>query len=476
MSSATLEDESTISVIDPSTGELVREVEAGGATAIDAAVARARETFESGVWHKKPASERARILWKLADLLEGSIDELADIESLNVGLRPVRARGLVKVSAEYLRYCAGWCSKIAGRTIELNVNGPTSLREFHTFTLKQPIGVAGLITPWNGPLYCAVMKLAPALAAGCSCVLKPSELAPLFVPPLERLMQEAGIPDGVANIVNGYGHIAGAALAAHPDVDKIAFTGSTQTGRQIVQASTGNLKRVMLELGGKSPVLVFNDADIERAVAGAAMGIYTNAGQGCIAGSRIYVQRGIHDEFVDRLATTTRAIKVGGRSDDDADIGPVVSERQLQRIMGFIEEGRSSGADIVVGGCRIDRPGFFVEPTMIAGATPEMRLVREEIFGPVVAVGTFEDENDALRQANTSTYGLAAYVWTNNVGRAHRMVKSLQAGMVWINCQLVYDPAVPVGGYKQSGWGREGAWEGIDAFLETKAAYLDLQV
>jgi aldehyde dehydrogenase (NAD+) len=470
-----MQDHSTISVFDPSTGDLIVEMEAGGVAAIDDAVARARETFRSGVWRNKPASERARILWRLADLIEEAIDQIAETESRNVGMRPVRARGLVTASAEYLRYCAGWCTKISGRSSDLKLSGPTALREFHTYTLKEPIGVVGAITPWNGPLYCAVMKLAPVLAAGCSCVLKPSELAPLFVPALERLMRQAGIPDGVVSVVVGYGPTAGASLAAHQGVDKVAFTGSAETGRQILQAATGNLKGVMLELGGKSPVLVFNDADMDRAVPGAAIGVFTNSGQGCVCGSRVYVQRDIFDEFAERLAIATRAIKVGGRHDEDADIGPLISERQVERVLNFIDEGRSEGAEIRAGGRRIDRSGFFVEPTMITDITPEMRLVREEIFGPVVAVGTFEDETDAIEQANASTYGLAAYVWTNNVARAHRMARALDAGMVWLNCQHVHDPSMPIGGYKQSGWGREGAWEGIDAYLQTKSVYVDLQ-
>lgn len=467
-----------IPVVDPSTGDLIAEIEDGGAQAVDEAVLRARATFDSGVWRNKPGSEQARIMWRFAELLEEAADELGEIDSLNTGMRPLHARNLVGVAAEGVRYCAGWTTKIHGQSMDLRVGGGISglPGEYHAYTVKEPVGVAGLITPWNGPLYCAVMKIAPALAAGCSAVLKPAEEAPLFTPALERIMLSAGIPEGVINIVNGRGHTTGAAIAAHPGIDKIAFTGSTETGKLVVQAATGNLKKVMLELGGKSPVLVFADADLEKAALGAAMGIFINSGQGCICGSRIYVQRSVYDEFLDRLAKAARNIRVGGSRDENVDIGPLISERQMKRVLGFIEEGRAEGVEVVTGGNRIDRKGFFVEPTVLAGVSDDMRLMREEIFGPVVGVVPFDDEREALAAANGSDFGLAAAIWTKDVGRAHRMAKAIQAGTVWVNCQLVLNPSMPFGGYKQSGWGRERSWEGVDSFLQTKSVLTNLQI
>lgn len=466
-----------IEVVNPSTGELITEIEDGGAKAIDEAVARARVTFESGAWYSRPASERAKILWRFADLLEERAEELGNIDALDTGMRPAHAKNLVITTCEAVRYNAGWITKIAGQAIDLSVRGGISgiPGSFHAYSLKQPVGVAGLITPWNGPLYCAVMKIAPALAAGCSAVLKPAEQAPLFVPKLKEILLEAGVPEGVINIVNGYGRTAGAALAAHPDVDKIAFTGSTQTGKTVVEAATGNLKKVMLELGGKSPVLVFEDADIERAAKGAAMGIFINSGQGCICGSRIYVHRSIRDAFVEKLIEAARAVRIGGSHEDNVDIGPLITERQMNRVLGFIDEGRKEGAEVLIGGKRIDRPGFFVEPTVFANVTADMRLQREEIFGPVVTVSCFDDEDEALALANQSDLGLAAAVWTTNLARGHRMAKAIQAGTVWLNCQLVLDPSMPFGGYKQSGWGRERSLNGVEAYLETKSIYADLQ-
>jgi aldehyde dehydrogenase (NAD+) len=319
------------------------------------------------------------------------------------------------------------------------------------------------------------MKIAPALAAGCSVVLKPAEQAPLFVAGLEEILGEAGIPTGVVNCVNGLGRTAGAALAAHPDVDKIAFTGSTRTGKSIVEAATGNLKKVMLELGGKSPVLVFEDADIEKAAKGAAMGIFINSGQGCICGSRIYVHARVRDVFVEKLVAEARAVRLGGSHEENVDIGPLITEQHMNRVLGYIEGGRKEGAEILTGGSRIDRPGFFVEPTVLANVRDDMRVQHEEIFGPVVTVSSFEDEDEAVALANHTDLGLAAAVWTRDLARGHRMAKAIQAGTVWLNCQLVLDPCMPFGGYKQSGWGRERSLDGIEAYMETKSVYADLQ-
>ena len=463
----------TIAVYDPSTEEQIGEVRDGGAAAVDEAVGRARECFRSGAWTDKTPADRAKILWKAADLLEQRADEIGSIDSRNVGMAKGHARNLVFAAAEQMRYYSGWCTKIYGKSADLKSAGGITGQpaSYHGYTIKEPVGVAGCIVPWNGPALNAIIKLAPALTAGCSVVLKPAEETPLSAPVLGQVLADAGVPDGVVNIVDGYGHTAGAALAAHPDVDKIAFTGSTEVGKLIVQAASGNLKKVMLELGGKSPVLIYNDADLPTAIAGAALGIFINSGQGCVCGSRVFVQRGVYDQVVEGIAKAGKALRLGGPDDGDVDIGPLISRKQMDRVLGYIDEGRGDGVEVVTGGGRLDRKGYFVEPTVLTGVRPDMRLYREEIFGPVVAIMPFDDEEEVIAEANNSVYGLAAAVWTQDITRAHRLAKRLEAGTVWLNAQFAWDPAMPFGGYKQSGWGYEYGIEGVEAYMKTKSVY-----
>ncbi|CAJ1493528.1 aldehyde dehydrogenase family protein [[Mycobacterium] kokjensenii] len=465
-----------IPIIDPATEEQIGEFNDGGAEAVDAAVERARSSFESGVWSDIPARERAKVLWRIADLIDQHAGELAQIDSANTGMPLMQAQMIAPTCAEIFRYYAGWCTKLNGEAYQVQMTGGISgaHADLHAYTLKEPYGVVGLIFPWNGPVFNACTKLAPALAAGCSSVAKPAEETPLSALVLDRLLTEAGVPDGVVNLVTGYGHTAGAALVEHTGVEKIAFTGSTEVGRRIVTASAGNLKRVSLELGGKSPVLIYDDADLNTAITTAAMGIFIHSGQGCICGSRIFVQRGVYDQVVEGIAMVANNLQLGGPKDDGAVIGPLISEKQLNRVMGFIDEGKRDRVEVITGGHRLDRRGYFVHPTVLADVDPGMRLYQEEIFGPVVTVLPFEDDDEAVALANDSEYGLAATAWTNDLGRAHRLAKRLRAGTVSLNCQMIFDHSVPFGGYKQSGWGHEWGRDGVESFLQTKSVYTQL--
>jgi phenylacetaldehyde dehydrogenase len=413
-------------------------------------------------------SERSRLIYRLADKLEERLEDFALLESLDNGKPLAVARVAdVPMSVDNLRYMAGWATKIVGESIPIP-------GEFHAYTRREPIGVVGQIIPWNFPLLMAAWKIGPALAAGCTIVLKPAEQTPLTALLLAEIAAEVGFPAGVLNVVPGYGETAGAALANHPDVDKIAFTGSTEVGKLIVKAAAGNLKKVTLELGGKSPNIIFADADIEAATQGAAFGIFFNMGQCCTAGSRLFVERSVFDEVTQGIAQAAKAMRVGSGLDQTTDIGPLVSDEQLQRVTGYIESGIAEGARTLSGGVRHGERGYFVEPTVIVDTKPDMKIMREEIFGPVVAATPFDDPREILAPANDTIYGLAAGVWTKDVSKAHKMAAGLRAGTVWVNCYNVFDAALPFGGYKQSGWGREMSHNALECYTETKSVVVKL--
>jgi phenylacetaldehyde dehydrogenase len=450
----------------PATGEVLSEVAEGDREDINRAVKAARAAFETGPWSKMTPSERGRAIWRLADLMEKHLEDFAQIESLDNGkpLKIARAAD-VPLAVDLFRYMAGWATKIEGNTIPLSAGRG----KFLAYTLREPIGVVGQIIPWNFPLLMAAWKLGPALATGCTIVLKPAEQTPLTSLRLGELLQEAGIPDGVVNIVPGYGETAGAALAAHPDVDKVAFTGSTEVGKLILQAAAGNLKKVSLELGGKSPNVVFDDADLETAIPGAASAIFFNHGQCCCAGSRLYVEQKVFDKVVEGVAHRAEKINVGPGLENASDMGPLVSEEQLNRVCGYLESGKAEGAKAVTGGSRHGDKGYFVKPTVLVDTNEKMKVVQEEIFGPVVTAIPFRDPEEIVPRANDSIYGLAAGVWSRDIKKAHTLAAKLKAGTVWINCYNVFDAALPFGGYKQSGWGREMGHEVLEAYTETKA-------
>jgi aldehyde dehydrogenase (NAD+) len=466
----------TVAIVDPVTEQQIAEFVDGGAAAVDAAVARARETFDSGVWRQKPPGEQAQVLWRVAELLEARAGELAELDSLNTGMPLPQAQRNIAAAVEFFRYFSGWCTKINGISHDVRMSGGLTGLEgsVHGYTMKEPVGVVGLIVPWNGPAFNVAAKLAPSLAAGCSSVLKPAEETPLSALVFERVLSEAGVPDGVVNLVNGYGHTAGQALVDHPDVDKIAFTGSTEVGKLIVQAAAGNLKRVMLELGGKSPVLIYDDADLDMAIIAASMGIFIHSGQACVAGSRVFAQRGVYEQVVEGIAKRAAKIRLGGPNEERVQSGPLISERQMHRVMGYIDEGKRDGAEVVIGGHRLDRTGYFVHPTVLAEVRSDMRVYQEEIFGPVVAVTPFDDDDEAVAMANNTMYGLAASAWTRDVSHAHRLAKRIDAGTVCINCQMMWDPAMPFGGFKQSGWGYENGQEGLEGYLKNKTIWVQL--
>ncbi|MBB5754812.1 aldehyde dehydrogenase family protein [Prosthecomicrobium pneumaticum] len=453
---------------DPASGALLATLAEAGAAEVDAAVDAARRAFEGDLWRGMTPSARGRLLWRIAETIEAHADELAEIETLDQGKSFRTARfGEIPAAAEQFRYYAGFATKLLGTTIPTSIGYQPPGKKVFAYTSREPVGVVAAIVPWNSPMLMAAMKLAPALCAGCTVVLKPAEDTSLTALRLGELMIEAGLPAGVVNILTGHGAV-GAALAAHGGVDKVTFTGSTATGRRIVVAAAGNLKKLTLELGGKSPVIVRADADLSLALPGVARGIFHNAGQVCVAGSRVYAARPIYEALVDGLAREAARLRLGHGLDPEVDLGPLVSARQAERVDAYVAEGAGAGVEIVAGGKRAGDAATFYEPTVLTGARPDMRLMREEIFGPVVAVTPFEEDEAAIAAANDTRYGLAASVWTRDLSAAHRMAGSIRAGTVWINGHSYFSPELPKGGWKESGWGIENGANGLDNYLESK--------
>jgi phenylacetaldehyde dehydrogenase len=462
----------TLDVRDPATGDTITTVPNGGAADVDDAVRAARAAFESAAWGSARPVDRERWLLKLADLVEANATELAELETLDNG-KPLAMSQRVDVPSaiDFLRYCAGWATKIEGSTIEVSL---PALRksEFFAYTRREPVGVVGAIIPWNFPLLMAVWKVGPALATGCSIVLKPAEDTPLTALRLAELALEAGLPRGVFSVVTGNGETAGAALAAHPGIDKVAFTGSTAVGKRIGHAAITNMTRLSLELGGKSPVIVLDDVDPKVAASGAANAIFFNAGQVCVAGSRLYVQRRAFDAVIDGISAIASKLRIGPGLASSTQLGPLVSSRQLERVSGYVKTGLAEGATLVTGGARHGDRGWFHQPTVLTGVPESARVVQEEIFGPVLVASAFDEVEEVAALANGTEYGLSASIWSNDLKRVHRLIPRLKAGTVWVNCHGLLDHALPFGGYKQSGLGREMGRSMIDLYTELKSVLM----
>jgi phenylacetaldehyde dehydrogenase len=459
----------TFDTFDPATGAHLATLARGDAAAADAAVAAATAALIRPDWRGMTPAARGALLWRIADLIEAHADELAEIETLDQGKTFRTGRfGEIPGAIAQFRYYAGFATKIHGQTITPSISHQPAGKQVWAYTRREPVGVVACITPWNSPLLMAAMKIAPALCAGCTLVVKPAEETSLTTLRLGELMMQAGVPAGVVNVLTGYGHEVGARLAQHRDVAKVAFTGSTEVGRILLGAAQGNMKKLTLELGGKSPAIVMPDADLALAVPGVARGIFGNSGQVCVAGSRVYAHRSIIDRLVEGMAAEAGKLRLGHGLDPDADLGPLISAAHADRVAGFVTEGAGEGAEVVTGGTRFaDAPAFYA-PTIVTGVRPDMRLMREEIFGPVVAVTPFDEPEDALALANDTDYGLASSVWTQDLSAAHRMAAGIRAGTVWVNCHSYFSPELPKGGWKESGWGYENGAQGLENYLETK--------
>lgn len=461
--------EALIDVINPADGQRISGIGDASTADVDKAVAAARLAFESGPWPDMKPGERSRLIYQIADRMEAHAEELAQLETLDNG-KPINfARGDVFASIGAIRYYAGWADKIHGSTHNINMPG-----DHHVYTIKEPVGVVALIVPWNYPLVMAAMKLGPALAAGCTAILKPAEDTSLSALRLGEIMLEAGLPEGVINIVTGYGHNVGSALINHPGIDKIAFTGSTATGKVIAHAAAEGLKKVSLELGGKSPNIIMADADLEKAIPASAMGIFFNSGQTCTAPSRLYVHEDIKDVVIKGIAEVGKSMKIAPGLDEESMMGPLVSAKQFERVTSYIEAGQKEGAELAAGGVRHGDEGYFLEPTIIDQTSNDMTVVKEEIFGPVLVTQSFKTEEEALTLANDTEYGLAGAVWTQDISTGHRMARKIKAGILGINTAMGADWDVPLGGYKQSGIGRENGRDGLELYLNTKSVFTTL--
>lgn len=451
--------------LNPGTEEVIGYVSESGAEDVDAAVKAARKSFEDKRWRNLPTTERARIMFSIADRLEAGIEELARNEAIEVGMPLWVARWSIKHAINAYRYFGGWITKIHGQTVEIAAGA----EQFHCYTRKEPMGVAALILPFNGPLFMGSHKIAPALASGCSMVIKPSEDTSLNTMALVRIIHEAGVPPGVLNMVTGHGPGAGAALVAHPDVDKVSFTGSSATGKVIARAAVDNLKRVSLELGGKNPTIVLDDADLDMAIEGIVPGFSINSGQGCACGTRLYVQSGIYDKLMQRLTDSVSKLVVGNQLDPDTNLGPLVSQKQFARVMNYIDIGVSDGGELLFGGKRQGNIGYFVQPTIFQNVPSTSRAMREEIFGPVIAATRFDDIDSVIKAANDTRFGLGGSVYTSSLKHAHRFAMEVRCATFWINTHQMTDYALPFGGYKESGWGREQGLQGVESFMEDKS-------